>query len=161
VELHQVAYVEEVLELDKKKIKARRAIEGGYEILECPLPALLTVLDAPDCEPRPPAARRIMKYKKAKTRSELHAAHGGADYTDAEALAGEEENLRRTGLWIHEWGAADIAADPERIGLKGSPTKVKQIESVVLKGGSFKRVEPTDSGIAALMHELIADHTLG
>jgi electron transfer flavoprotein beta subunit len=159
--LPQVAYVEDVLELSKKKVKARRAIEGGYEILECPLPALLTVLDTPDNEARPAAARRIMKFKKAKTRAELHAAHGGADYTDAEELAAEQEALRTAGLWIHEWGAADVAADPERVGLKGSPTKVKQIESVVLKGGTFKRVEPTEAGIAVLMHELIADHTLG
>ncbi|OGV59149.1 MAG: electron transfer flavoprotein subunit beta [Lentisphaerae bacterium GWF2_52_8] len=157
--LPQVSYVEEVVSLDSKKIVAKRAIEGGYEVLECPLPALLTVVDAN--EPRPPAARRIMKCKKAKTRSELAKAHGYANYTDAEVLVTEEEALKAKGLWIHEWTAADVGADPNRIGLAGSPTKVKMIESVVLAGADFKKVEPSEEGIHKLIHELIEDHTLG
>ena len=67
LKLPQISYVEEVKELSKGKIIAKRAIEGGYEVLECPTPALLTVIDAN--EPRPKAVRRIMKYKKAMTRS--------------------------------------------------------------------------------------------
>ncbi len=155
----QISYVEEVISLDKKKIKAKRAIEGGYEILESPLPCLLTVVDAN--APRPSNAIRVMKYKKAKTRSELVAFHSGANYTDAEMLAVEEENLKTKNLWIHEWNNSDIKADPERIGLKGSPTKVKNIQSVILTGSGFKKVEPSEAGISALIHELIEDHTLG
>lgn len=155
----QISYVEEVINLEKGKIKARRAIEGGYEILESPLPALLTVIDSND--PRPQAAKRIMKYKKSKTRSELIKAHGGENYTDAEALAEEEEAMKKKGLWISEWTAADAGADPQRIGLAGSPTKVKKIESVVLTANDFKKIEPTEQGINGLIHELILDHTLG
>lgn len=155
----QISYVEEVLNLEKGKIKARRAIEGGFEILESPLPALLTVIDSND--PRPQAAKRIMKYKKAKTRSELVKAHGGENYTDAEALAEEEEAMKKKGLWINEWTAADAGADPQRIGLAGSPTKVKKIESVVLTAKDFKKIEATEQGINGLIHELILDHTLG
>ena len=125
----QICYVQEVVALGDGKVKARRAIEGGNELLESTLPALMTVIDSN--EPRPSAARRIMKYKKAKTRSELVTAHGNANYTDAEALAVEEEKLRGKDLWIHEWNAGKVGADLERTGLKGSPTKVKQIESVV------------------------------
>ncbi len=159
LDLPQISYVEEVISLDKKKIKAKRAIEGGFEVLESPLPCLLTVVDAND--PRPSNALRVMKYKKAKTRSELLAFHAGANYTDAELLAVEEESLKNKGLWINEWNNADIKADPERIGLKGSPTKVKNIMNVVLTGSGTKRIEPTEAGINALMHELIEDHTLG
>jgi electron transfer flavoprotein beta subunit len=155
----QISYVEEVLSLEKGKIKARRAIEGGFEILESPLPALLTVIDSND--PRPQAAKRIMKYKKAKTRSELIKAHGGENYTDAEALAEEEEAMKKKGLWINEWTAADAGADPQRIGLAGSPTKVKKIESVVLTAKDLKKIEATEQGINGLIHELILDHTLG
>jgi electron transfer flavoprotein beta subunit len=157
--LPQIAYVEEVESLSKNKIKARRAIEGGYEVVEGPLPCLLTVVEAN--EPRPANAKRIMLYKKAKTRSELVKAHADANYTDAEMLAEEEEKLKAKGLWIEELSAADVGAEEDRIGLKGSPTKVKQIESVVLKGADFKKIEPTDDGINALIHELIEDHTLG
>lgn len=45
--------------------------------------------------------------------------------------------------------------------MAGSPTKVKAIQSVVLAGGEAKKIEPTTEGINALIHELIADHTLG
>ena len=119
----------------------------------------MTVIDAN--EPRPKNALRIMKYKKAMTRSELHKAHNDADYTDAEVLAEEEEALQAKGLWIHEWSADDVKADVERIGLAGSPTKVKKIESVVLAASEAKQIEPTEAGVNALVHELIEDHTLG
>ena len=155
----QVCYVEEVMDISKKKVKARRSIEGGYEILEAPLPSLLTVVDVND--PRPPAARKIMKYKKAVTHSELVRTHGNAEYLDAGKLVEEENRLKEKNLWIHEWNAEKIKADIERIGLKGSPTKVKQIESVVLTASEVVSVEPTDAGITKLIHELIEDHTLG
>ncbi|HPN83946.1 MAG TPA: electron transfer flavoprotein subunit beta/FixA family protein, partial [Victivallales bacterium] len=98
LDIPQVCYVEEVLSLDKKKIKAKRAIDGGYEIVECKVPAMLTVVDCN--EPRPPSVKRIMKYKKAKTRTEMVAKR--SSYTDAEALAQEENELRKKGLWIEE-----------------------------------------------------------
>ena len=155
----QICYVEEVMEVNKKSIKARRSIEGGFEMLEAPLPALLTVVD--ENEPRPPAARKIMKFKKAKTRSELVASHGNASYMDSGQLIEEEKRLREKNLWIHEWNAAKINADIERIGLKGSPTKVKKIESVVLTASEVVSIEPTEKGIGKLIQELIKDHTLG
>lgn len=157
--LPQISYVEEVEEMTKKKVRARRAIEGGYEIVDCPLPALMTVVEAND--PRPANAKNIMKFKKAMTRSELHKAHSDADYTDAEALVAEEELLKKKGLWIQELTAEDVGADIERIGLKGSPTKVKKIQSVVLTGADFKNIEPSEAGVNGLIHELIEDHTLG
>lgn len=157
--LPQISYVEEVVELNKNKVKAKREIDGGYEILEAPTPALMTVVDAN--VPRPPAARRIMKFKKARTPLELSRDHANANYTDAAALASEAENLKSRQLLISEWSAEDVAADKERVGLKGSPTKVKNIMSVVLKASESKMVEPSAEGIGGLIHELIADHTLG
>ena len=159
LDIPQIAYVEDVEALSKSKVKARRLIEGGFEVVESPVPALLTVVESN--EPRPSNARRIMQFKKAHTRSELVKIHANADYTDAEMLAEEEQNLKSKGLWISELSAADVNADPERIGLKGSPTKVKNIQSVVLTGANFKKVEPTENGINSLIHELISDHTLG
>ena len=150
---------QDVIHLTGKKVKVKRTIEGGYEILESPTPALLTVVDAN--EPRPAAAKRVMKYKKARTITELTQEHNNANYTDAEVLEEEKDKLEKKGLLIHEWSAADVDADLNRIGLKGSPTKVKQIQSVILTGGDAKQIEPTDQGINDLIHELIEDHTLG
>ncbi len=152
LDLPQICYVEEVISMEDGKIQARRSIEGGYEILESPLPALMTVVDAN--EPRPRNAERILKYRKAKTPSEFKAA--GAD--DA-ALAA----LDAKGLVIKEWNAAGTIPEEEmnRIGKAGSPTNVKQIMSVVLTAGDYKNIEPSNEGVTALIHELIEDHTLG
>lgn len=158
LKMPQICYVEEVLELAENKIVARRAIEGGYEILESPLPCLLTVIDAND--PRPPAAKRIMKYKRAMTKSEINKKVSDPYTGNADADA-EIKALEAKGLIIAELTAEAVNADPARIGMAGSPTKVKAIQSVVLAGGEAKKIEPTTEGINALIHELIADHTLG
>jgi electron transfer flavoprotein beta subunit len=69
--------------------------------------------------------------------------------------------LESKGLLIREYSAADINADPARIGFPGSPTKVKNVQSVILTASEAKSVPATADGIAELMHELISDHTLG
>ena len=159
LKLPQIAYVEEVIDLKEDKVVARRAIEGGYEVLECKTPVLMTVIDAN--VPRPQAAKRIMKFKKAKTPSEISKAHANADYTDAVALEEERATLESKGLLIKEWTAEDVGADLKRVGLKGSPTKVKKIESVVLTASESKMIEAGETGISGLIQELIEDHTLG
>jgi len=151
----QICYVEEVVSLEKGKITARRAIEGGYEVLSSPLLALLTVIDCN--EPRPENVKRIMKFKRARSAGEI-------SMTCKEDPAKAEEikkALEAKGLLIEEYNAAAIGADPSRIGFTGSPTKVKQVQSVVLTAGDAKEVAATADGISELMHELISDHTLG
>ena len=140
---------------DTLTVGAKRAIEGGYEVLEAPLPALLTVVDAN--QPRPQNASRIIKYKKAKTPSEVAAAKG-APASDEEIAA-----LSAKGLLIQEWNAAYCVPQDEfdRLGKAGSPTNVKHILSVVLTAGNFQEVAPTQEAVGNLVHELIEDHTLG
>ena len=66
-------------------------------------------------------------------------------------LAGEEVRLMN---------ADSLGADLERLGLKGSPTKVKKIENVVLAHKESVVVEPTEAALDALTASLIADHIL-
>ncbi len=155
----QLCYVEDVVELADGKVTVRRAIEGGHEVLRSPLPALLTVIDGNN--PRPMAAKKIMKFKKAKTPSEVSKAHAEEDYADSDAIAAELRKLEERGLLIKEWSAEFVEADRSRTGLAGSPTKVKNISNVVLTASEAKKIEPTDEGIAGLIHELIVEHTLG
>ena len=96
-----------------------------------------------------------MKFKKAKTYSEYKVDHPEVSKADFEAAASAKD------LLIHEWSAADVDADVSRCGKSGSPTNVKQIMSVVLTAGDFKKVEPTEAGVSELIRELIEDHTLG
>ena len=59
------------------------------------------------------------------------------------------------------WDAASIEAEREMVGLRGSPTRGKKIDSVVLAAGETRLVEPSDEGVRALVRELIEEHILG
>ncbi len=48
----QITYAEEIINVEKDKVKIKRKIDGGYEILESKLPVLVTVLKG-SVEPRP------------------------------------------------------------------------------------------------------------
>ena len=55
----------------------------------------------------------------------------------------------------------DIGCEPDRCGFAGSPTCVNAIQSVVLAGGAYREIAPTDDGINGLVKELINEHTIG
>jgi len=141
----------EELDVAARRIAARRSIEGGYEIVRSPMPALLSFTDE-GFEPRPPSARRVMAYKNA-----VAAAANGASYDECymNASACKDDEI------ITLWDIASIKAKPELCGLAGSPTKVKKIESVVLTPREIRMVDANREGIAELVHELVADHTIG
>lgn len=88
-----LTYIKKVNEISEEKMVAERMNEDGYERLEIPLPALITVVKEIN-EPRMPSLKGMMRAKKAV---------------------------------IPVWSAADIGADPAKIGLNGSPTWVKRI----------------------------------
>ncbi|MBN8547031.1 MAG: electron transfer flavoprotein subunit beta/FixA family protein [Ignavibacteria bacterium] len=155
--LPQVTYVEEILEVSKTHAKIKRKIDGGYEIVRAKLPVLFTVLkDA--AEPRPFSAKRVMAYKGAKSLMDLEKMTEGNSllYTDKLQHEYEEKNLFIPTLTMDELGL-----DPERCGIKGSPTKVHKVDSVVLGGGNHIRVEPTKEGLEKLVDQLLADHIFG
>ncbi|ALO16160.1 Electron transfer flavoprotein small subunit [Salinivirga cyanobacteriivorans] len=148
--LPQITYTEEVLEISKKKIKIRRRLERGVEEVSGKLPCVITVnASAPECRPR--HAKQTMKFKHAKTVTELQAAN--EDYITL------FEN--KPYLQIEELSVKDVGADVELLGLSGSPTKVKGIENVVLEAKESRKVENTDAGIEEMIKELIENHTIG
>lgn len=150
--LPQFTYVER-LDIDNGALRVRRGIEGGYEVVEGRLPALLTVTGSANT-PRPSAMKREMKFKKAKTPSELYKQD---DYMAPSLI----QEYRQRGLLVEEWSAEDVGCEPESVGLAGSPTKVKKIEGVKIAATEHKKVEPFQENLDDLVRELIADHTLG
>lgn len=56
--------------------------------------------------------------------------------------------------------ADSIDADMDRLGLKGSPTKVKKIENVVLAHKESQVIEPTEEALNELSATLIKEHIL-
>ena len=108
----QVTYVRE-LTVEDGKVRAKRAVEDGYEDIEAPLPALLTITKEANT-PRYPHAGAIISSYRERT--------------------------------VTRWGVKDIDADPETLGLKGSPTQVKRSFSPppkepgqIIKGGPPRR----------------------
>jgi len=168
LDIPQLTYTKEILALAPGRIRVRRLIEGGHEVVEATLPALLTVVGEAN-EPRPRRAKLAAQFKRARTPIEVREAIARQldpekGKPDPAALAERADpliaDLERRGLLIPVWNPAAIGADVARCGAAGSPTKVKNIESVVLVAGEHKRVEPTKEGIAALMRELVEDHIL-
>lgn len=163
--LPQITYFERLVELSGRRARIRRNVGNGFEVLETPLPALVTVLDTAN-EPRPPAARRALTYKRATSRDELmgRLARSMANATAAEReaeFARQLEALKMKSLLIEQWGLDDIGADLQWCGLTGSPTKVYRVQSIVLTKEGYTEVPPTEEGVRQMIRELVVDHTLG
>ena len=147
---------------DSGMVTATRTVEDGLETLRAPLPCLLTITGEAN-EPRPPSVKLVMTYKRAVA----EASPGYDDsYLDPESDQAEVCMIGRDGrpvcrARIVQWDAATIDAERELIGLRGSPTRVKKIDSVVLQAGETRLIEPTDEGIAGLVRELTEEHILG
>ena len=68
--------------------------------------------------------------------------------------------LRQAKQEVRMINADSIDADMDRLGLKGSPTKVKKIENVVLAHKESVVLEPTDAALNELSATLIKEHIL-
>jgi electron transfer flavoprotein beta subunit len=147
--LPQVTYAEEIIEVVDGKATIKRRIEAGVETVKAPLPLVVTVNgSAEECRPR--NAKAIQKFKYAAVPSEV-----AADEAKKEFIAA------RPYLNIGEWNTVTVDADLNQCGLAGSPTKVKAIENVVFTAKEARRIENNDEQIEDLVKELIANHTIG
>ncbi len=146
----QVTYTEQILDVNLDELKIRRRLERGVEVVKCKTPLLITVhSSAAECRPR--NAKLLMKYKHARSVSELQ--EESKDYT--------EMMTNKPYLRLEEWSVADLGADEEALGLSGSPTKVKKIENVVLAKKESVNLTTEDKDIDYLMKELIDSHVIG
>ncbi len=146
----QVTYAEEIQKVENGRITVKRRIDGGVEVVEAPLPIVVTVNgSAAVCRPR--NTRLVQKYKHAKTVTEKQ--QGNLDYTD---LYDKRDFLNLT-----EWSVADVNGDLNQCGLAGSPTKVKTVENIVFQAKESKTITGSDAEVEALVVELLANHTIG
>lgn len=157
LDIPQVTYAEQIIDVKKNHVTIKRKIDGGHEVVRAKLPVLVTVIKEA-AEPRPYSAKRVMAYKGAKSLTDLEKLTEGNSllYTDTLIHEYQERNL-----FISTLTMDDLQLDVDRCGVKGSPTKVHKVESVVLAGGNQTRVEPTKDGIGILIDKLLEDHILG
>jgi electron transfer flavoprotein beta subunit len=160
----QITYVEELTSLAKRTITAKRNIGSGWQEVKTKLPVLLTVVGEAN-EPRIPVAKRLMKFKNARTPVEVEMQvkqeNPAADEKTIKQLVQRKTDmLQEKGLLIKQWNLDFLEADLQWCGRDGSPTKVHRIQSVVLTTRQSKSVEPTDQGVADMVHELIIEKTI-
>ncbi len=114
LDIPHIAYVKAIDEVSTERIRVKRMMEEGYDIVESPIPVLVTVVKEIN-EPRLPSLKGKMRAKKAE---------------------------------IKRLGFDALETDEHLVGLKGSPTQVKDIfapemkkDRKVLKGSPEEIVE--------------------
>jgi electron transfer flavoprotein beta subunit len=147
--LNQVTYAEEILKIENGKATIRRMIDGGVEVVEAPLPLVVTV-NGSAAECRPANAKLVMKYKYAACPLEV------AEDDSRKALRAERKYLNLT-----QWSVADVDGDPSQCGMSGSPTKVKEVQSIAFQAKESKTLTGADADIDGLIKELLNDKIIG
>lgn len=129
LDLPQVTYCED-FRIEGSKIHARRIIEGGVQNVVCGFPVLVTVANS----------YHPLEYKSFR----------GAWHV--QQLQRNPEELNK---YIQSVDLEGIGADPDRCGLKGSPTIVAATEKVGEIGGSCKMYEghSAEELVAAMMQD--------
>jgi electron transfer flavoprotein beta subunit len=147
---------------DRGSVTATRSIEGGFETLASPLPCLLTVTGEAN-DPRPPSVKLVMTYKgiAAEAMPEYDDSYLDPEHDEAEVCMIGRDGKPVCRARVVQWDHEALGADREALGLRGSPTRVKEIESVVLAQSEARMVAPDEDGITELVHELIEEHILG
>lgn len=120
MDIPQITFVKKIEDIKDSFIRAERMTEEGHDIVESPLPCLITVVKEIN-EPRLPSLKGKMRAKKIE---------------------------------IKKLEAKDLDADPDLLGLKGSPTKVVKIFTPSpRKGGQILEGEAKD--VSAKLVELL------
>ena len=147
--LNQVTYAEEIIKIENGKATIRRMIDGGVEVVEAPLPLVVTV-NGSAAECRPANAKLVMKYKYAACPLEV------AEDDSRKGLRAERSYLN-----LIQWSVADVDGDPSQCGMSGSPTKVKEVQSIAFQAKESKTLTAKDEDINALIQELLNDKIIG
>ncbi len=165
--VNQITYTEKIIDLVDNKITISRTLGRTIETIQTELPILITVPSSAN-QPRPFGAKLMMKYKKARTCLEVEQEIKNSSPTGEYAadilkkeISKKCKELSQKNLLIETWTAADLDAEPACLGLKGSPTKVKKVQSVVISAVETKTVKPTEKGVRELFSELIEERTFG
>ncbi|MCK5807690.1 electron transfer flavoprotein subunit beta/FixA family protein [bacterium] len=139
----QVTYVDSLDAIGDDYLTVSRDAEYETQVIDVKLPALLTVTENANI-PRYPSARHMLTYFKSNIASAFE--------------ADRVEKAEKMGLVIPVLTLDDLGIDPERCGLKGSPTKVHAIKNIQLTGGDLQLFEANPTSIKSLVHEIMKDY---
>jgi electron transfer flavoprotein beta subunit len=120
MDIPHIAYIKKIEDVTETSMRVQRMMDDGYDVVETPLPVLLTVVKELNV-PRLPSLKGKMAAKKAI---------------------------------ITKMTAADIEAEEQNVGLKGSPTQVKKIFAPQAKGDRRVLEGTPEQQVDALVAEL-------
>ena len=143
VGFNQVSYVSTLKEFTDEYLIVERDGEVQTEVIKTGYPVLLTVT-AEANTPRYPNCRKMLHYFRADLKT---------NFSDGEIPAAEDN-----GWIIPTCTMEDLGLAEDRCGLKGSPTKVHKIKSIMLKGGDLKMYGNKAFGIKQLARDIMKDY---
>ncbi|MCG2715215.1 MAG: electron transfer flavoprotein subunit beta/FixA family protein [Candidatus Marinimicrobia bacterium] len=137
---NQITYVSALKEFNDNYLVVERDGEVQTEVIKTGYPALLTITSQVNT-PRYPNCRRMLQYFRADLRE---------NFSDSDKLAAEAN------VWVIPTLSLDnLKLDEDRCGLKGSPTKVHKIKSIMLKGGDLKIYGTGQTDIKQLVRDIM------
>lgn len=114
------SYVRKISDFKENTLCLQRMMDDGYDVLELPIPALITVVKEIN-EPRIPSLKGKMMAKKAQ---------------------------------ITVLNSVDIEADPNLLGLKGSPTQVVSVFAPELNSNRVMLTGTTDEIVGQMFEKI-------
>jgi electron transfer flavoprotein beta subunit len=143
LDFNQITYVSGIREINENSVTVERDGEYQTELIRAELPVLMTITDTVN-SPRYANASKMLKYFKSNIASEIP--------------ENELELAEKSGRIIPLVTNDMLELEPERCGLKGSPTKVHNIKSITLTGGDLQMYGAENEGIKALIREIMKDY---
>lgn len=143
LDFNQITYVSGIKEINKNSVTVERDGEYQTETVRAELPVLMTITDTVN-SPRYPNASKMLRYFKSNLATEIP--------------ENELELAEKSGRIIPLITNDVLELEPERCGLKGSPTKVHNIKSITLTGGDLKIYGAENEGIKALIRDIMKDY---
>jgi electron transfer flavoprotein beta subunit len=141
--LNQITYVTALKEVTKNYLIVEKDAEVQTETIRVKFPVLLTVTAQANL-PRYANCRLMLKYFRADLARNIHL---------------EKLNFAAAqGRLIPEASLANLKLDENRCGLKGSPTRVHKIKSILLKGGDLKMYGTTHLDIKQIVRDIMKDY---
>ncbi|MBU0711440.1 electron transfer flavoprotein subunit beta/FixA family protein [bacterium] len=140
---NQVTYVSKLKEFTDDYLIVERDGEVQTEVIKTAYPVLLTVT-AEANTPRYPNCRKMLQYFRVDLKD---------NFSEDELSVAKEND------WIIPTCTIDdLGLEEDRCGLKGSPTKVHKIKSIMLKGGDLKMYGTEATDIRQLVRDIMKDY---
>ena len=140
---NQITYVAALKEYTNDYLIVERDGEVQTEVIKAGYPLLLTVTSQANT-PRYPNCRLMLKYFRANLKENFNEA--------------DREKAANNGWIIPTFSVTDLKLDEKRCGLKGSPTRVHKIKSIILKGGELKMYGTEAADIKQLVRDIMKEY---